>query len=74
MSYTLGMKALQLHDVQRVAHKVALLVYEKEGRFLVTNGALPKHLREMTVDTLEEVFDIVMAERPGRKPILEENH
>jgi len=66
---------LQLHDVRRVAHKVGLVVLERgDGKLLVTNGGTPKHLREKLVDTLEEALELVLAERNGRTPILEENH
>jgi hypothetical protein len=78
MYYTLGIvrrsdMTLQLHDVQRVAHKVALLVFERENGFLVTNGGSPKTKREKLVGSLEEALELVMAERHGRTPILEEN-
>lgn len=66
-----GMKELQLHDVQRVAHRVALLVMPKGHRLLVTNGGgSEKHLRETLVDTLEEAMELAMAERNGRESLL----
>jgi len=62
---------LQLHDLRRVAHKVGLTVLERgDGKLLVTCGGTPKHLREKVVDTLEEAWELVMAERNGREPLL----
>ena len=66
---------MTLHDLQRVAHKMALLVVEHGDRLRVTNcGAGEKHLREAVVDTMEEAWAMVMGERNGREPLLKGNY